>query len=67
MGASWAWSASARMRIALDDLELDRLVVIYPGERSYPLGERVVVVPLGGLAEGCSNVNDILSMKFFGL
>ena len=40
------------MRIALDDLELDRLVVVYPGERSYPLGERVVVVPLGGLAGG---------------
>src|SRR6266481_3423672 len=29
------------MRIALNDLKLDRLVVVYPGERRYPLAERV--------------------------
>ncbi|MEW5988062.1 MAG: DUF4143 domain-containing protein [Chloroflexota bacterium] len=34
------------MRIALDDLKLDQLVVIYPGERPYPLAERVTAVPL---------------------
>lgn len=34
------------MRTALEDLRLDRLVVIYPGERRYGLAERVEVVPL---------------------
>ena len=33
------------MRIALDDLELERIVVLYPGERRYYLAERVEVVP----------------------
>jgi predicted AAA+ superfamily ATPase len=33
------------MRTALEDLRLDRLVVVYPGERRYPLAERVDVVP----------------------
>ena len=44
------------MRIALEDLKLDRLVVVYPGERRYPLGDRVEVLPLvdlvGAGAEG---------------
>ena len=34
------------MRSALVDLRLDRLWVIYPGERRYALHERVTVVPL---------------------
>lgn len=34
------------MRIALDDLALDKLVVLYPGERSYPLTQQVEVIPL---------------------
>lgn len=34
------------MRIALEDLKLDRLLVVYPGERRYRLGDRVEVVPL---------------------
>jgi uncharacterized protein len=34
------------MRTALEDLRLDRLVVIYPGERRYALAEKVEVVPL---------------------
>lgn len=34
------------MRVALEDLALDRLVVLYPGERRYPLTERVEAVPL---------------------
>jgi predicted AAA+ superfamily ATPase len=34
------------MRIALDDLKLDRLVVVYPGERRYQLADRVEVIPL---------------------
>lgn len=34
------------MRIALDDLKLERLVVVYPGERRYALANRVEVIPL---------------------
>jgi len=43
------------MRTALEDLRLDRLVVVYPGERRYPLAEKVEVVPLRVLCtEGSS-------------
>jgi uncharacterized protein len=38
------------MRIALDDLKLDRIVVVYPGERRYVLTDRVDVIPLVELA-----------------
>jgi hypothetical protein len=34
------------MRIALDSLGLDKLVVAYPGDRRYELARRVEVVPL---------------------
>src|SRR5437867_4299955 len=34
------------MRIALQDLCLDRMLIVYPGERRYRLAERVEVVPL---------------------
>lgn len=34
------------MKIALQDLQLDRLVVLYPGPHPYPLGERISVMPL---------------------
>lgn len=34
------------MRIALADLKLDELLVVYPGEESYPLADNVRVVPL---------------------
>jgi hypothetical protein len=40
------------MRIALRDLKLRRLIVVYPGERSYALTDRVDVVPLAELAGG---------------
>jgi uncharacterized protein len=39
------------MRIALDDLKLDRLVVVYPGELRYTLADRVDVIPLIELAD----------------
>ncbi len=38
---------SASMRQALTDLELDRLLVITPSDRSYRLNERAEVLPLG--------------------
>ncbi len=34
------------MRIALDDLQLDRLWIIYPGEHQYPVDEKLRVWPL---------------------
>jgi predicted AAA+ superfamily ATPase len=40
------------MRIALHDLKLDHLSVLYPGTRSYDLAPRVTVVPLAVLASG---------------
>ncbi|PWH16320.1 MAG: hypothetical protein DDG60_04245 [Anaerolineae bacterium] len=39
------------MRSALTDLRLDRLLVFYPGDRAYPLAERVHVLPLSWLAQ----------------
>lgn len=43
------------MRIALADLRLDRLFVLYPGEKRYELADRVTVLPAAevvGLARG---------------
>lgn len=40
------------IRIAMDDLELERVAVIYPGEVRYPLAEAVEAVPLTILAAG---------------
>jgi hypothetical protein len=39
------------MRIALADLRLQHLVVLYPGDLRYSLGRRVTVVPLAELAD----------------
>lgn len=40
---------TSSMRIALADLALDALYVVYPGSRRYALAERVVAVPLAAL------------------
>jgi len=39
------------MRIALNDLKLDRLVVVYQGERRYVLADCVEVTPLVELVD----------------
>jgi predicted AAA+ superfamily ATPase len=39
------------MRVALADLRLDDLIVIYPGDRAYPLAERVRAIPLGAIGD----------------
>jgi hypothetical protein len=39
------------MRIAIDDLGLDRLLVVYPGSRSYELAESIAAVPLQAVEE----------------
>src|SRR5271166_4345403 len=35
------------MRVALADLKVDHLYVLYPGDKKYALGKKVEVVPLG--------------------
>jgi hypothetical protein len=37
------------MRIALADLKLDELNVVYPGEKRYSLAKKIEVVPLAEL------------------
>jgi hypothetical protein len=44
------------MRIALDDLRLDHLTVLYPGTRTYSLEPRVTVLPLARLASSFPSV-----------
>ena len=34
------------MRIAMEDLKLEELYVLYPGSKRYPLAEKVTAVPL---------------------
>ena len=38
------------IRIALGDLALERVAIVYPGEKRYPLGDSVEAVPLKTLA-----------------
>ena len=44
------------MRAALRDLRLEQLVVLYPGDASYPLGDRVTVRPLESVVEGSAGL-----------
>jgi hypothetical protein len=41
-------SITPSMRIAIKDLRLDRVVILYPGTIRFPLSETVAVVPLRG-------------------
>jgi predicted AAA+ superfamily ATPase len=38
------------MRISLEDLGLERIAVVYPGEKRYPIADQVEAVPLNDLA-----------------
>jgi len=49
------------MRIALEDLNLEQLVVLYPGPRAYALAERIRVVPITRLAE--SDARDLFPRR----
>jgi len=42
---------SRSMRVALTDLNLEQLFVVFPGERGFPLDERIEAVPLIELAQ----------------
>ena len=37
---------SRSMRVALENLQLDHLWVVYPGTRQYPVDEKITVLPL---------------------
>jgi predicted AAA+ superfamily ATPase len=39
------------IRVALEDLGLERVAVVYPGAKRYPLSDRVEAVPLAELAD----------------
>jgi hypothetical protein len=43
-------SVTPAMRIALQDLRLDHLTVVYPGARACALGPRLTVVPFTSVA-----------------
>ena len=44
--------ATRSMHVALEELELDEIVLVYPGADAYPLSEQVRVTGLQGLMEG---------------
>jgi hypothetical protein len=37
------------MRIAIDDLKLDALYVVYPGEHRFGMGDGIEAVPVWGM------------------
>lgn len=39
------------MHVALEDLRLEHLWVVYPGSESYPIHERITVIPAAGIPE----------------
>ena len=39
------------MRVALNDLELEHLWVVYPGDESYPLDNHISVLPVAGIPD----------------
>lgn len=43
---------SPSMRIALEELNLEQIAVVYPGRKRYALGDRIAAVPLNAVAEG---------------
>lgn len=47
---------TASMRIALEDLKLERLAVVYPGPLRYPLAAKVEAVPLTAVAQGLAGL-----------
>ena len=44
------------MHIALEDLQLDHLFVVYPGEQVYPLAVRITAVPIKSLGQAGSKM-----------
>jgi predicted AAA+ superfamily ATPase len=47
------------IRIALNDLNLKHVFVVYPGTQRFPLASQVEAVPVRTLAQGVSLLNDV--------
>ncbi|MBI5963206.1 MAG: ATP-binding protein [Chloroflexi bacterium] len=47
------------MRTAMVDLELDKLVVVYPGAQSYSLAKEITVLPLAKIVTGAKGLADL--------
>lgn len=43
---------SPSMRIALEELKLEQIAVVYPGKKRYALGDGIAAVPLNAVAKG---------------
>jgi hypothetical protein len=39
------------MRIALEDLKLDHLIIVYPGKQTFPLADKITVQGLDSLSD----------------
>ena len=46
------------MHGVLEDLNLEKLFVVYPGERGYPLGEKIQTLPLDKSSEALEWLNN---------
>ena len=46
--------AASNVRIALEDMGLSRVFVLYPGKKRFPLTDEVEAVPLHSIAVGTS-------------
>jgi len=44
------------MRIALEDLKLERIAVIYPGEKRYSLHKKIEVMPFATIRGGMKGI-----------
>lgn len=51
------------MRNALNDLGLERIAVVYPGDRRYPIADRIEAVPLAALALGHGLFDDMTALN----
>ena len=43
---------TASMRVALDNLQIDRIAVIYPGKKRYPIHKKIEVIPFAEVKGG---------------
>lgn len=44
------------MRIAKDDLKLEKIIVVYPGKRRYEIAKNIHAIPLQEIADGASGI-----------
>ena len=49
------------MRSALEDLQLDKIVIVYPGDKRFALHNRVEAIPLKDLTGVTSSIENLLA------